>query len=76
MAQSRNSRRRSPERSLVTALWIVAASIFITGCVLRVLASAVIGYHLRITGVAFIAIGLAVAVLGWVGERVLARSET
>jgi hypothetical protein len=73
MAQSRNTGRRSPERSFVTTLWIAAAAIFITGCVLRIAASALSGYHLRITGVYLIAIGLAIAFFCWLGEQVIAR---
>jgi hypothetical protein len=76
MAQSRNSGRRRPQRSLVTALWIVAAAIFATGSVLRIAASELNGYHLRITGVALIAVGLAVAILGWAGERIVGRRTT
>jgi hypothetical protein len=73
MAQSRNSGRHSPERSVVSALWIVAALIFVLGSVLRIAASEWAGYHLRITGVGLIAVGLAFALLGWAGERIIAR---
>ena len=73
MAQSRNSGRRSAGRSVVTALWGLAASIFILGGVLRIAASEWNGYHLRITGVALIAVGLAIAILVWIGEWIIAR---
>jgi hypothetical protein len=73
MAQSRNSVRRGPDRSIVTALWIVAAFIFVLGGVFRMAASEWSGYHLRITGVYLLAIGMGVAILAWVSERVVAR---
>jgi hypothetical protein len=73
MAQSRNSSRRSAERSVVGALWIVAASIFVLGSLLRIAASEWAGYHLRINGVRLIALGLAFAMLAWLGERIIAR---
>jgi hypothetical protein len=73
MAQSRNNSRRSAERSVVAALWIVAASIFVLGSLLRIAASEWAGYHLRINGVRLIALGLAFAMLAWLGERIVAR---
>ena len=73
MAQSRNTGRRSAERSVVTALWLVAASIFVVGSLLRIAASEWAGYHLRINGVRLIAVGVGFALLGWIGERIIAR---
>jgi VIT1/CCC1 family predicted Fe2+/Mn2+ transporter len=73
MAQSRNSGRRGSDRSVVTALWIIAGGSFVIGCLLRIMASLLTGYHLRITGVGLIAFGLALAVLGWAGERAVSR---
>jgi len=73
MAHGTNRRGREPEWSVVTALWIGAASIFAMGCLLRIAAGFVNGYHLRITGVYLIAAGLAVAILGWLGEQIGTR---
>lgn len=60
------------ERFFVNGLWIGAAVLVVSGFILRFLASLLAVSDLRIIGVAVIAVGLAVAVLGWVGERFLA----
>jgi hypothetical protein len=73
MARSRIPTRRPIDRPIVTVLWVAAASIFILGNVMRVAASEWTGYHLRITGVYLIALGLVVGIFAWVGERIIAR---
>lgn len=59
--------------SLAYGLWIAAAALVVAGFVLRILASLLSVPHLRFGGVAVIAVGLGVAVLGWVSERLAER---
>jgi hypothetical protein len=66
-------RGRSGNRLLVNGLWTAAAAIVIAGFVLRLLASVMSHAYLRGIGVALIAVGVVIAVLGWVSERVFAR---
>ena len=72
MAQRRRARDRR-ERVLVNGLWVAAATSVVAGFVLRLLASVLRRADLRIIGVALIALGLGIAVLGWLSERFVAR---
>ncbi|HUZ75605.1 MAG TPA: hypothetical protein VMU87_21680 [Stellaceae bacterium] len=63
-------RRRRP---LVSGLWIAAAATVVAGFVVRALSSFLGRADLRVAGIALIAIGIAAAVLGWLGERIVAR---
>jgi undecaprenyl pyrophosphate phosphatase UppP len=73
MAQRNKGGQDRRERLLVNGLWIAAAAMVVAGFVLRILASLLARADLRITGVALIAIGLAVAVIGWLSERFVAN---
>jgi hypothetical protein len=73
MAQDRTNNNARKERMVVNWLWIIAAGSCVAGFMLRTLSSVLARADLRITGIALIAIGLAIAVLGWVGERIITR---
>jgi hypothetical protein len=73
MAQRDRSGQDRRERVLVNGLWIAAAAMVIAGFLLRVIASLLARADLRILGVGLIAVGLGVAVLGWLSERFVAR---
>ena len=73
MAQRKRGGKDRSERVLVNGLWIAAAAIVVAGFLLRVLASLLAHTHLRFIGVALIAVGLGVAVVGWISERFVAR---
>jgi ABC-type uncharacterized transport system permease subunit len=60
-------------RLVVNTLWVAAAATVVAGFVLRALSSVLGRGDLRVAGVALIAVGLGIAVLGWVGERIAAR---
>ena len=59
--------------SLAHGLWIAAAAIVLAGFALRLLASLLGLPHLRFSGIAALALGLGIAGLGWVSERLAAR---
>jgi hypothetical protein len=73
MASRQTTVPRSRERVIVNGLWIASGLVVLTGFLLRPLARYVGGHDLRITAMVVIAIGLAIAVLGWIGEKVLER---
>ena len=73
MAQGNRAGTARRERLLVNSLWVAAAIIVLAGFALRVLASLVDRPDLRLTGVVMIALGLAVAVIGWLSERLIAK---
>ena len=73
MAQRNRDGKDRGERVLVNGLWIAAAAIVVAGFLLRVLASLLTRTDLRILGVALIALGLGVAVVGWLSERLVAK---
>jgi len=60
-------------RRVVNGIWVAAAVIVLAGFILRSLSSLFANAGLRYSGIAVIAVGLAVALVGWVGERVIAR---
>ena len=75
MARQNGSKfSRSKERWLVTGLWGSSVLIVVAGFVLRAFGSFLHRPDLRVAGVAFIACGLVVAVLGWLSEK-LANSK-
>lgn len=65
----------APRRGFTLAhgLWIAAAAIVVAGFVLRILASLLGVVELRFTGIAAIALGIGLAGLGWISERLAAR---
>jgi hypothetical protein len=67
--QNGNRSGRGRDRWLVTGLWGASVLIVISGFVLRAFGSFLHRSDLRVTGVAFIACGVIVAVLGWLGEK-------
>jgi hypothetical protein len=73
MAQTDRGVTARRERLLVNGLWVTAAIIVLAGFALRVAASLVARPELRLTGVVVIALGLAVAVIGWLSERLIAK---
>lgn len=60
-------------RLLVNGLWIVAAASVVAGFLLRALSSFLGRADFRVAGIALIAVGIAAAVLGWLGERIIAQ---
>jgi hypothetical protein len=75
MAQHDTDRDRRQERLLVNALWVAAAVIVVSGFVVRSLSTFMGRADFRMGGVVLIGVGIAVAVLGWIGERIVARRE-
>lgn len=73
MAQRNRGGKDRRARVLVNGLWIAAAAIVVAGFLLRVLASLLAQADLRIFGVALMALGLGVAVIGWISERFVAK---
>ena len=73
MAQRNRGGKDRRERVLVNGLWIAAATSVVAGFGLRVLASLLSRADLRIIGVALIALGLGIAILGWLSERLVAK---
>jgi hypothetical protein len=77
MTLSPNANGRPPRGiTLASGLWVGAAAIVIAGFVLRMFAGLLGLPQLRFTGIAAIAIGLALAVLGWISERFSARGAS
>jgi hypothetical protein len=73
MAQHDTDRDRRRERLLVNALWVVAAVTVVSGFIVRSLSTFFGRADFRMGGVLLIAVGIAIAVLGWIGERIVAR---
>jgi undecaprenyl pyrophosphate phosphatase UppP len=73
MAQQDTDRDRRRDRVLVNALWVVAAVTVVSGFVVRSLSTFMGRSDFRLGGVLLIALGIAFAVLGWIGERIVAR---
>ncbi len=73
MAQHGSDRDQRNERALVNALWIAAAVIVVCGFVVRSLSTLMGRADFRFGGVVLIGIGIGIAVLGWIGERIVAR---
>jgi hypothetical protein len=69
--QAQSDRRR--DRLVVNALWVAAAIIVVAGFIVRSLSTFMGDADFRVGGVVLIAIGIAVAVLGWIGERIVAH---
>lgn len=59
------------DRTVVSGLWIAAGTVVIIGSVLRPLARFLGGPDLRMLAVIVIAAGLGVAVLAWIGEKLI-----
>jgi hypothetical protein len=72
MAHHETRRNGTGDRRIVNLLWIAAAVTVVTGFVLRSLATFTGSADVRVGGIVLIAIGVAIAVLGWIGERVIA----
>lgn len=69
MAKSHGAgRKRHP---VITAMWLLAAAAVAIGFVMRILAPFWIGFGLRLLGVEFIAVGVALAVAVWLAERIM-----
>ena len=73
MAQQDTHQDRRRDRVLVNALWVVAAVTVVAGFVVRSLSTFMGNSDFRLGGVLLIALGIAIAVLGWFGERIVAR---
>lgn len=73
MAQQDTDRYRRRDRVLVNALWVVAAVTVVAGFVVRSLSTFIGSRDFRLGGILLIALGIAVAALGWIGERIVAR---
>ena len=73
MSQPGTQGDRRRERWIVNGLWIASAMVVVTGFIVRFLSSLFGHRDLRLAGVGLIAAGVAVAVLGWIGERIVAR---
>jgi len=57
------------QQSFVRNLWIASGLILLTGFTVRPLGSYLHRPEIRFAGVCVIALGLAVAVIAWLGER-------
>lgn len=68
---SESARRRN--RILLERLWIAAGLVVLVGFVLRPLGSFFGRPEIRHLGIAVIAIGIVIAVLGWCAEKVANR---
>ena len=73
MAQQDTHQDRRRDRVLVNALWVAAAVTVVAGFVVRSLSTFMGSSDFRVGGVLLIALGIAIAVLGWIGERIVAR---
>jgi hypothetical protein len=60
-------------RFFANGLWVAAALIVVAGFLLRSLSSILGHAELRLAGIIVIAIGILLAVIGWIGERVADR---
>jgi len=56
---------------VITALWLLAATAVGTGFAMRIVAHFWIGLGLRLLGISFIAVGLAIAAAAWLAERAI-----
>lgn len=63
------------QRRLVNALWITSAAILLMGFGSSALAVAEGSAVLRWTGIVLIAVGVAFALLAWIGEGVASRGS-
>jgi hypothetical protein len=57
-------------RAFLDWLWLGSGFILLTGLTLRVCAGLFASQQVRFTGIAMLALGVLLAVLAWVGERV------
>ena len=73
MVQHDRDRDRRRDRLLVNALWVAAAVTVVSGFIVRSLSTFMGRADFRMGGIVLIAVGVAVAVLGWIGERIVAR---
>ncbi len=73
MAQHEPSNHGGRDRLFVNGMWLAAAVVVVAGFVVRSLSSILGRADLRFGGIALIAAGLAMAVLGWIGDRILTR---
>jgi hypothetical protein len=62
-------------RSLLDWVWLAAGFTLLAGLVMR-LSSGFVGTHeFRFAGMAVLAVGIVLAVLGWIGEKVAHDTE-
>lgn len=54
---------------VITAAWLMAAAVIVVGFLMRVAARYWVGDGLRLLGVSFIAAGVLIALVAWLGER-------
>lgn len=71
-----NGLGRGRERRVVTALWGASVLIVICGFLLRAFGGFLHRPELRFAGVVFIACGVIVAVLGWLGEKLASAKRS
>ena len=57
-------------RFFANGLWVAAALIVVAGFLLRSLSSMLGHAELRLSGIVVMAIGILLAVVGWIGERI------
>ena len=72
MAQHRTE-GEGGERLFANGLWVAAALIVVAGFLLRSLSSVIGHRELRLAGIIVIGIGIVLAVIGWIGERLAGR---
>jgi len=70
------SPRRSRERVFVNVLWAAAGLCVALGFIVRPLGRFFAGPDLRLAAAIVIAVGLVLAVLGWIGEMVIERKKS
>jgi len=73
---NRQAESRGPDRLFANGLWIAAALLVVAGFLLRTMASMLGHAELRFAGVVVIAIGILLAVIGWIGERLADRRRS
>jgi hypothetical protein len=69
----RNPSGKDRRERVVIFLWTGAATIFVAGAALRVIASLFTRGDLRVTGVLLMAVAPLIGGIGWIGERYLLR---
>lgn len=76
MARRGTESPRSRERVFVNVLWTAAGLCVAIGFLLRPLGRFFAGPDLRLVASIVIAVGLVLAVLGWIGEVVIERKKS
>jgi len=69
MADSDSESARRRNRVLLERLWIAAGLVVLVGFVLRPIGSFLHWAEIREAGIAVIAVGVVIAVVGWLAER-------